>query len=143
MWLRLSSGCHVADAYEQAIARWPLAATPWLSPELYVRSSVPALDPLCGPPRARAPEPISIVGLTPGIVLRGIDARSPLPMVALQAMGGSGPIDWLLNGNRIGRSASGASWTYQFDAAGFYRVTAMDSSGNFDSRRLTVISAAR
>ncbi len=140
--LRLSPGCHVADASDQSIARWPQAAASWLPPEINIRSSVPALDPLCGPPRVRAPEPVAILGLSPGAVLRGIPHRSALPLVTLQAIGGSGAIDWLLNGNRIGRSISGDSWAYQFKAPGHYRVTAMDASGNFDSRHLTVVSAS-
>jgi penicillin-binding protein 1C len=139
--LRLTPFCEVDNGSVRRIARWPLAAEPWLTPARKARSRIPAPDPSCGSETPNHSKNIHIVGLRPGAILHPPPGIPDLPTIELQALGGAGRLFWLLNGELIAEGTADRPLTHTFRQAGRFRLTAMDQAGNSDSVEFQVVGS--
>jgi penicillin-binding protein 1C len=137
--LRVEADCALDKAKPRLIARWPKAATPWLTQRLRKAQRGPKLDPLCQKPVPSSPENIKIAGLQNGCTLRPAGENLQLPEVTLSAIGGKKELFWLLDGKLIASSNVGESRNYKFKSSGSYKLTVLDLAGNFDSIQVTVL----
>lgn len=137
--LRVELDCPVPDPVRKAIARWPRAARPWLSPGQRRMGRIPPLDPRCQSPASAQGESIRIMGLADHTVVRPPGSRTELPAITLWAQGGEGGLYWLLDGALIARADIGQARQYQFKSPGRYQLTVMDLAGNYDSVELRVM----
>ena len=136
---RLSGTCHRSHPEELAsLAPWPILAQAWLNPAERQRARLPALAPDCVAPAEPVPG-LRIAGLVDGATLRGPPNRPHSPELSLRALGASGTVTWLLDGQRLATSQTDAPVLLRFDRTGSQRLLAMDSLGRYASINLHVL----
>lgn len=134
---RVGPGCPTAGRERLEIARWPVVLEPWLPPGILAKSRPPPVDEACTGQHAGAQDRIRISGLADGVELRR-GADGTLPRVSLKALGTTGTVHWLVDGE-VQRSASTAAvFTHRFATTGPHRITALDDTGHHNTLSLTV-----
>ena len=135
------AGCESAAATKQrTIALWPKAALPWLSPETRRESRLPSVDRACRRDDAPALTTLHIVGLPKEGTVSPAGNSGARPTITLQAEGGTGAVDWLVDGKQVALTHDNGVARYTFKHGGQYRVTAMDEDGDFDWVNVTASS---
>ncbi|WP_373563491.1 penicillin-binding protein 1C [Pigmentiphaga litoralis] len=117
------------------VARWPTYLQPWLESGLLAAYAPPPWDPACRAAGARS-----------GLRIEGVDTGAqllPVPggrdiTVGVRALGGSGTVWWLLDGQPQQQSPGTAAVTLKLRENGKHAVTAMDEAGRYDSVSFTV-----
>lgn len=117
------------------VARWPTYLQPWLESGLLAAYAPPPWDPACRAADARA-----------GLRIEGVDTGAqllPVPggreiTVGVRALGGSGAVWWLLDGQPQQQAPGAAAVTLKLRENGKHAVTAMDEAGRYDRVSFTV-----
>jgi penicillin-binding protein 1C len=117
------------------VARWPTYLQPWLESGLLAAYAPPPWDPACRAADARS-----------GLRIEGVDTGAqllPVPggrdiTVGVRALGSSGTVWWLLDGQPQQQSPGTAGVTFKLRENGKHAVTAMDEAGRYDSVSFTV-----
>ncbi len=138
--LRLSEECSLPhESRPLAIARWPSLAYPWLPAADRRAAQVPALSPDCQPDALTAMESLRIDGPADGSAVARAPGSVVPPQVRVRALGTSGKVRWLVNGQWAGETSSGAGLLLIFPTPGEQRITAMAEGGAWSELNLTVI----
>ena len=138
--LRLSAQCSKPHMPRPlAIARWPSLAYPWLPMADRRAAQVPALSPDCEPDALAAMESLRIDGPADGSAIARAPGSVVPPQVRVRALGTSGKVNWLVNGQWAGESASGAGLVLVFPTPGPQRITAMAEGGAWAELQLMVL----
>ncbi|GAA3917770.1 penicillin-binding protein 1C [Luteimonas lutimaris] len=137
---RLSATCSLEHRRRAAeIARWPALASPWLSVAERRASRLPPLARDCMADGRDALEQLRIEGLNDHATLaRAPGSRHPVRL-SLRALGTGSPVQWLLDGRRIGESEGARAFVHDFDAPGEHTLTALAQSGAWASLEFRVL----
>jgi len=65
-------------------------------------------------------------------VLRRAPGSARPPSVALRALGADGAVDWLVNGQLVGRSDGLRPLQWRFEQPGEQAIVALDRAGRYD-----------
>ena len=129
--LRVTSGCAGSAAREVEAARWPELLLPWLNGRQRSASEPPPWAAQCESVKPRAREGLRIIGVRSGEVI-ALTPGQPVPVLRLSVQGGSGNVNWLVNGVLMLSSRPHQAQLLKLSAAGRYEITAIDEEGQFD-----------
>jgi penicillin-binding protein 1C len=132
---RLSATCHGAGEHTVTLARWPALVTPWLTPADAAAAALPPLAPGCDADSLDVTNPIRIVGISDGAILRAAPNSDAPISVTLRALGTMEHVQWLLDGRLQGDSLGSAPMRLVL-TQGTHQITALAFHGAF--ARLTV-----
>jgi len=136
---QVNSDCPVSRKILKEIPRWPLVLEPWLSAEIRQKASFPILDPVCEINSAPEPSTIKLAGLSSGITLRRAGALNNAPKVDLSVIGARQRVFWLINSELTQVTSPKEVFSYRFGLPGQYKITVLDTHGNFDSVDIRVL----
>jgi penicillin-binding protein 1C len=136
---RATPDCAPGPLAVRQVARWPVRVLPWLDAAQRAAAEPPPAAPGCMLAAAPARGSLRIDGALPGAVLRRAPGSARAPSVALRALGASGAVDWLVNGQWVGRSDGLRPLQWQFDQPGEQAIVALDRAGRYDRMVLHVM----
>lgn len=137
--LRLSNHCsQTHEARLSSLAPWPILAHPWLSREERRKATLPALADDCHANESPLPQ-LHISGLNPNSILRSPPNKARAPEVSVRALGASGPVQWLLDGQLIAESQDETPVLIRFEQTGPLRLLAIDQRGRYAQLDLRVL----
>jgi penicillin-binding protein 1C len=138
--LRLSATCTAAHVEQpRTLARWPALASPWLPKAWRAAAALPALAPDCADDGRTATDTLVIEGVQAGTTLKQPPGQTGGVKLSLRATGASGPVQWLLDGRRIGESEGALPMQQEFSGAGLHELTALADNGAWSSLRFTIL----
>jgi penicillin-binding protein 1C len=129
---RATPDCADGALTAREIARWPARLQPWLDAAQRAASEPPPTAPGCTLAAAPARGALRIDGALPGTVLRRAPGSARPPTVALRALGADGAVDWLVNGQLVGRSDGLRPLQWRFEQPGEQAIVALDRAGRYD-----------
>ncbi|WP_374357494.1 penicillin-binding protein 1C [Chitinimonas sp.] len=115
-------------------ARWPTLLQPWLDDTSRRASLPPPWSSACTKAR-RLAAPLHIRGAVNGELIVASPSQ-PAPLLRLSTQGGSGTVQWLVNGRLQLAALEGGRQIIRLQEAGSYAITAIDEDGNFDRIRV-------
>ncbi|MBD8525349.1 penicillin-binding protein 1C [Pseudomarimonas arenosa] len=122
---RINASCTaVHDVETISYASWPLLALPWLSRADREANIAPALADDCAQPDAGGN--LQIIGLREGDLVEAARGTATLEL-AVHALGASGRVRWLLNGQWAGESDPGQALQIGLTDSGPALLVAIDS----------------
>lgn len=137
---RLSAQCDRAHRSRAlAVARWPSLSYPWLPVAERQASAIPPLSPDCRPDALDAIETLRIDGPADGTTIARAPNSAKPAQLRFRALGTTGRVRWLINGQLVGESQGGGGFLYAFAKTGDQRVTALADSGAWDEIDLRVM----
>jgi penicillin-binding protein 1C len=136
---RATPDCADGPLQLREIARWPARLQPWLDAAQRAASEAPPPAPGCALAAAPARGTLRIDGALPGTVLRRAPGSARPPSVALRALGADGAVDWLVNGQLVGRSEGLRPLQWRFEQPGEQAIVALDRAGRYDRVVLHVL----
>ena len=139
---RLSATCHAKKERSLTLARWPALATPWLDGADAAAAAVPPLAPGCAADSLDVASPIRIAGIGDGAVLRAAPNSRDTLHITLQALGPTGPVQWLLDGRLQGASEGSAAMRIALLQSGLHTITALAQNGAFAHIAVTVLETS-
>ena len=117
--LRLSPGCRAGDPVREAeVARWPALVTSWLPAETRRASSLPPLAPDCADDGREQASSLRVEGIVDRATLAPAPGGRGGLRLQVRALGASTPVQWLLDGRWIARTAPGQAFTHDYASAG-------------------------
>ena len=117
--LRLSPGCRAGHPVREAeIARWPALVTPWLPAGTRRASSLPPLAPGCVDDGREDASSLRVEGIVDRATLVPAPGGRGGLRLQVRALGASTPVQWLLDGRWIARTAPGQAFTHDYARAG-------------------------
>ena len=139
--LRLSADCaspHQARAAE--IARWPALVSPWLAAGERRASSLPPLSPDCAADGRDAVQSLRIEGIADRSTIAAPPGSTRGLQLRAQALGATGPVQWLLDGRWIAQTEGTRSFEYDYALAGpgTHVLTALADTGAWTQVRFGV-----
>ncbi len=136
---RVTPGCQGTHPVKREIALWPVAIEPWLQPSQRRQARIPPLDPRCHEDQPLNQTPPQILGIETGSRLtRTLDTQA-LPSISLRASGGTGHLDWYINGAFFAQSAANERLSYQSIREGRQEILVIDSQGQTDRKTVEVV----
>lgn len=126
---------------QRAIARWPQALRPWLTPREHRLTRVPKLDDRClrhTQEITAATQGVQIRYPADGAEIRSLPNEATLPSINLTARGDGGRLYWIVNGETVGQTTADQVQVYRFEKMGEHVISVMDGSGFYDSVTVTV-----
>lgn len=134
------SGVGVSESVRREVALWPRALEPWLDYSKRYAARVPDFDDRCRQASVVTPAPV-IVGLEQGARLMPTGSArdsNQWPLVNLSVQGGSGTLNWFVNGRPVHRSKVNQRFQHRFDTIGRYEVVVVDEQGQLARRTFSV-----
>ena len=138
---RLSAGCHAPREHRVTLARWPALVTPWLATADRAAATLPPLAPGCAADSLAVASPIRITGLRDGATLRQAPNGSGPLRLAVRALGGSGSVQWLIDGRLQGSTHGDGSITLSLREPGQHALTALAGDGAWASVSFSVLGS--
>ncbi len=135
---RVPADCIAGSTRIARVARWPLAARPWLSIIEKRKSSLPPVKPGCSE-SVDTQRGLQIDGVAPGAVLRRAPGSQRVLRVHLNARGAAGRVHWLVNNRLAGMSEGEGRFELTLPEAGISSILAIDDQGHFDRLSLKVL----
>ncbi|MFT3962771.1 penicillin-binding protein 1C [Propionivibrio sp.] len=133
---RVRAVCAPGAMQAMEMARWPAALEPWLDAATRRRALPPAWAPACA--RAQAPEAgLKIVGIADGETI-GRAGNGAVPVLRLEARGGTEDMLWLVDGRQVGRTSAGRALAHAFAEPGRHAITVLDEAGRYDRVEISV-----
>lgn len=127
---RVSAVCSLPHRAEpREIARWPALASPWLSAETRLASTLPPLADDCMADGRDADEELRIDGMNDGATLARAPGSAHAVRLSLRALGTERNVQWLLDGRWIGETAGRGTLVRDFGEPGAHTLTALADSG--------------
>jgi len=136
---RLGPGCDDRAARPLAIARWPVAAYPWLPRETRRRASLPPLAAGCADDGLAHLQGLRIDGISDGATLARAPNSDKPARVRLRALGAEGEVLWLVDGLLVGRTQGGQPIEQPFATTGERTLTALAADGAYAQVRIRVL----
>jgi penicillin-binding protein 1C len=136
--LRVDARCRVDTPLHQSIALWPAELQPWLPRSQRTATLLPATDPTCPGPLTQPQARLKILGIQQDSQLRS-PRPGQWPAINLKAQGGTGWIDWYINGRHQYHTGTQTVISHAFTQAGNYQIIAVDGGGNVDKVELSVL----
>ena len=134
--LRVRAACAPGAMQAVEMARWPAALEPWLDAATRRGALPPAWAPACA--RAQAPEAgLKIIGITDGETI-GRAGNGAVPVLRLEARGGTEDMLWLVDGRQVGRTSAGRALAHAFAEPGRHAITVLDEAGRYDRVEISV-----
>ncbi len=138
--LRVNASCHSEQRVWRSAVQWPFELFPWLSSTLIEQMRLPGFDASCpGALLSSKARSLSIESFVDNSIVR-------LPQVAnsegieleLQAVGGQGEYNWLVDGYPVGQDAGGRGLRHTFSEPGEYELMVMDEASNVDKINIRI-----
>jgi penicillin-binding protein 1C len=120
------------DARQREIARWPALLEAWLPPSQRDGHGLAPWSPDC--PQAGGIASVKLMGLRDGSRLRTAPGQKEVK-VTLDAVGGSGKLYWLLDGQAVPGSGRRQALVLP---GGAHSIAIIDSAGHYDSLQVTI-----
>ncbi|MEQ4923213.1 peptidoglycan glycosyltransferase PbpC [Proteus hauseri] len=117
------------------IALWPIALEAWLPEKERRAKRLPPISDTC-PPIKEDSIPLFISGIRAGDLLRPLPGETSLELI-VATQGGSGTQWWFLNGEQIGSTDNGQTFSYLLEKRGKYQLSVLDLSGQTDMVNFT------
>lgn len=125
-------GCKIAaKPIKKQIALWPRAAEPWIPLQYRFYRQIPRTDQSCAIPPRYNVRPLSITNLDSGNQFQLGNEKDPL-LLNVSIVGGSGEIQWYLNGHFLDISQPGHRFPVTIQKRGRHQLLALDQDGNMD-----------
>ena len=124
------TGPNCPGAQLKDIALWPIALDAWLPEKERRAKRLPPISLTC-PPIKEDMIPLYISGIRKGDLLRPLPGETQLE-ITVSTQGGSGMQWWFLNGEQIGKTENGATFSYLLEKRGKYQLSVLDLSGQTD-----------
>ena len=145
--LRVESSCSTKGAQMKEVALWPLRVEPWVA-KVHQRSrQIPLWNSTCRQLNTLQDyQHIEMVGIDEGTKIAQASSAADRPSIVLQATGGRGGYTWYVNGlpypekwvDSGANDSSREPIVYQFEKAGRYQISVVDSVGNVDRAQISV-----
>lgn len=136
---RLGAGCQREPSRRIDVARWPVAAYPWLSRETRRRASLPPLAPGCADDGLSQLHGLRIEGIGNGATLARAPNSDQPARVRLRALGTEGEVLWLVDGLLVARSQGSRPIEQPFDTPGPRTITALAADGTYAQVQVRVL----
>ncbi|QIF98722.1 peptidoglycan glycosyltransferase PbpC [Proteus terrae] len=124
------TGPNCPNAELKDIALWPIALEAWLPEKERRAKRLPPISETC-PPIKEDIIPLFISGIRVGDLLRPLPGETNLE-ITVSTQGGSGMQWWFLNGEQIGKTGNGETFSYLLEKRGKYQLSVLDLSGQTD-----------
>ncbi|WP_337090586.1 peptidoglycan glycosyltransferase PbpC [Proteus terrae] len=124
------TGPNCLNAELKDIALWPIALEAWLPEKERRAKRLPPISETC-PPIKEDIIPLFISGIRAGDLLRPLPGETNLE-ITVSTQGGSGMQWWFLNGEQIGKTGNGETFSYLLEKRGKYQLSVLDLSGQTD-----------
>ncbi|WP_337226067.1 peptidoglycan glycosyltransferase PbpC [Proteus terrae] len=124
------TGPNCPNAELKDIALWPIALEAWLPEKERRAKRLPPISETC-PPIKEDIIPLFISGIRAGDLLRPLPGETNLE-ITVSTQGGSGMQWWFLNGEQIGKTGNGETFSYLLEKRGKYQLSVLDLSGQAD-----------
>ncbi len=124
------TGPNCPNAELKDIALWPIALEAWLPEKERRAKRLPPISETC-PPIKKDIIPLFISGIRAGDLLRPLPGETNLE-ITVSTQGGSGMQWWFLNGEQIGKTGNGETFSYLLEKRGKYQLSVLDLSGQTD-----------
>ena len=124
------TGPNCPNAELKDIALWPIALEAWLPEKERRAKRLPPISETC-PPIKEDIIPLFISGIRAGDLLRPLPGETNLE-ITVSTQGGSGMQWWFLNGEQIGKTENGETFSYLLEKRGKYQLSVLDLSGQTD-----------
>ncbi|NBM55998.1 peptidoglycan glycosyltransferase PbpC [Proteus sp. G2669] len=124
------TGPNCPNAELKDIALWPIALEAWLPEKEHRAKRLPLISETC-PPIKEDIIPLFISGIRAGDLLRPLPGETNLE-ITVSTQGGSGMQWWFLNGEQIGKTENGETFSYLLEKQGKYQLSVLDLSGQTD-----------
>ncbi|MEY0491028.1 peptidoglycan glycosyltransferase PbpC [Proteus terrae] len=124
------TGPNCPNAELKDIALWPIALEAWLPEKERRAKRLPPISETC-PPIKEDIIPLFISGIRAGDLLRPLPGETNLE-ITVSTQGGSGMQWWFLNGEQIGKTGNGETFSYLLEKRGKYQLSVLDLSGQTD-----------
>lgn len=124
------TGPNCPNAELKDIALWPIALEAWLPEKERRAKRLPPISETC-PPIKEDIIPLFISGIRAGDLLRPLPGETTLE-ITVSTQGGSGMQWWFLNGEQIGKTENGETFSYLLEKRGKYQLSVLDLSGQTD-----------
>ena len=132
--LRTTPGCW-PDATPREIARWPALLEAWLPPAQRSGHGLVPWSPEC--PQVSGIASVKLMGLRDGSRLRAAPGQKEVK-VTLDAVGGSGKVYWLLDGQAVPGASAGARHQALVLPGGTHSIAIIDTAGHYDTLQVTI-----
>lgn len=123
------------DARQREIARWPALLEAWLPPAQRANHGLVAWSPEC--PQASGIASVKLMGLRDGSRLRAAPGQKEVK-VTLDAVGGSGRLYWLLDGQAVPGIQADARRQALVLPSGAHSIAIIDAAGHYDTLQVTI-----
>ena len=127
--LRTTPSCQ-PQARQREVARWPALLEAWLAPREQQALGLAPWSPDCRDTRAVGS--IRLVGLRDGSRLRTAPGQREVK-VTLEAVGGTGRVWWLLDGQPAQVDGAGRKQSFALGGAGRHSISVVDGAGHYDN----------
>ncbi|NBM80463.1 peptidoglycan glycosyltransferase PbpC [Proteus sp. G2659] len=124
------TGPNCPNAELKDIALWPIALEAWLPEKERRAKRLPPISETCSPIKEDI-IPLFISGIRAGDLLRPLPGETNLE-ITVSTQGGSGMQWWFLNGEQIGKTENGETFSYLLEKRGKYQLSVLDLSGQTD-----------
>lgn len=124
------TGPNCPNAELKDITLWPIALEAWLPEKERRAKRLPPISDTC-PPIKEDIIPLFISGIRAGDLLRPLPGETNLE-ITVSTQGGSGTQWWFLNGEQIGKTENGETFSYLLEKRGKYQLSVLDLSGQTD-----------
>ena len=137
---RLSGDCSLAhEPLRSEIARWPALAMPWLPAAERSQSALPALAADCVDDQRQGLEALHIEGINDRATIARAPGSAHGARIGVRAVGGSGPVQWLLDGRWVAETRGPGSFVRTYDVPGEHELTALAQTGAWSRVRFRVL----
>ncbi|MGO4377184.1 penicillin-binding protein 1C [Pseudoduganella sp. RAF19] len=127
--LRTTPACQPL-ARQREVARWPALLEAWLPAQQQEALGLTPWSPDC--PDTRSVGSVRLVGLRDGSRLRSAPGQKEVK-VTLDAVGGTGRLWWLLDGQPVPVNGSGRRQSFTLGGAGRHSIAVVDGAGHYDN----------
>jgi penicillin-binding protein 1C len=123
-----------------SVALWPLRVEPWIEKTKQRSSSISPWSSNCKKQNTLQDyRSLHILGINDSTQIVKAGNQALPPSVALKALGGSGSLQWYINGLPYPDNASQNPAAIKFEKPGNYQISVVDEVGNVDRVEVEVI----
>jgi penicillin-binding protein 1C len=137
---RVQPSCSQMEYNNISVALWPLRVEPWIEKTKQRSSSISPWSSNCKKQNTLQDyRSLHILGINDSTQIVKAGNQALPPSVALKALGGSGSLQWYINGLPYPDNASQNPAAIKFEKPGNYQISVVDEVGNVDRVEVEVI----
>lgn len=138
---RVQPACSKTEMSKVSVALWPLRVEPWIDNSQQGKNAIANWSENCKKQNSLQDyRELHIQNIKDSMQIVKAGQQASAPSIPLTAIGGSGQLQWYINGLPYPDNERQNPHSYQLNKAGSYQIAVVDSVGNIDRVEIEVIN---